>query len=66
MTKIMLACRCGWQGYQDELISEKHAAGGDSKRCPDCNRPFRSWPVEMKKGAPKSKPAEALAQLLGK
>jgi hypothetical protein len=40
--KILVACRCGWQGEQRQLLSFKLS---DAKYCPACARLFKTWPV---------------------
>jgi hypothetical protein len=34
---MIVACRCGWQGEQRDLITFKDS---DIKQCPACARPF--------------------------
>lgn len=38
---IIVACQCGWQGDQRDVISIKHSA---TRYCPVCGRLFRQWP----------------------
>ena len=38
---IIVACRCGWEGDQRDLVSYKHQ---DEKYCPACAQAFKKWP----------------------
>lgn len=42
MKPIIVACRCGWEGPQDQLVKPEKFR--DHQYCPACGRLFRKWP----------------------
>lgn len=38
---VLVSCRCGWFGDQDDLITNPYS---DIRRCPLCDGHFVRWP----------------------